>query len=122
MAEGEKNEMSAIGKKLWLYMQERGPYNQRAFARMLKRRGILNTTHQSISAWLHKDQPATYFINALVEALELNEQEEIDLHYMYFYGEPRPSTGNLRVADSVEAEAEREVESVPEDQRARSRR
>ena len=103
--------MSAIGKKLWLHMQDKGPYNQRAFARMLKRRGILSTTHQSISAWLHKDHPAPYFVNAVVKALELSKDEEIDLHYTYFYGEPRPTGQNLRAASTVEAAAAAEQQS-----------
>lgn len=113
--------MSAIGKKLWLYMQDKGPYNQRAFARMLKRRNILNTTHQSISSWLHKDHPAPYFVNAVVEALDLTEKEEIDLHYMYFYGEPQPTIRNKRVTRAIEAEEEQGEDGVFQDQRARSR-
>lgn len=97
--------MSAIGKKVWLHMQEKGPYNQRAFARMLKRREILSTTHQAISGWLHKKHPAPYFINAVVQALDLSREEEIDLHYTYFYGEPQPTTEQELAAQRLEAQA-----------------
>ena len=105
MSEKEINQMSAVGKKLWLHMQDRGPYNMRAFARMLKRRGILETSHQAISKWLHSDRPAPYFVNAVVQALDLTEQEEIDLHYLYFYGEALPTERQQRIAHALEVEA-----------------
>ena len=97
--------MSAVGKKMWVHMQDKGPYNMRAFARMLERRGILKTTHQSISKWLHSDRPAPYFVNAVVKALDLSEQEEMDLHYTYFYGEALPTERQKRIAEALELEA-----------------
>jgi hypothetical protein len=121
VAERETKEMSAVGKKLWVHMQDKGPYNQRAFARMLDRRGILKTTHQSISNWLHKEYPAPYFVNAVVEALDLSPEEEIDLHYTYFYGEQRPKAEHWQVARRIEEEAateNRRERSVSKDSRA----
>lgn len=78
--------MSVVGHKVWLHMQDKGPYNKRAFARFLKRRGVLNTTHQSISGWLRKENPPAYFINAVIESLELSENEKNELYRLYFEG------------------------------------
>ena len=114
--------MSAVGKRMWLHMQEKGPYNQRAFARMLDQRGHLKTTHQSISAWLHKDHPAPYFVNALVKGLGLTEEEERDLHFRYFYGEPKATPENLRAAQEIEAEEESSEQDVSKGQAASPRR
>lgn len=106
----EGKEMSAVGKRLWLHMQEKGPYNRRAFSRMLTRTNILRTNHQNISNWLSKEHPPPGFVNAAVAALGLTEEEEIDLHYTYFYGEPRPDARNIAAARAVEERTSR-VES-----------
>lgn len=95
--------MSAVGHKLWIHMQDKGPYNKRAFAEMLTRTGIYPTVHQNISNWLSKEYPPVPFINAVAVSLGLSEDEICEIRNMYFHGGDIPSRENKRVAQSIEA-------------------
>ena len=111
MAEGEATKMSAVGTRLWLHMQEKGPYNRRAFARHLTNTKIYPTNHQNISNWLAREHPPTEFVNAVVRALNLSREEEIELHDIYFKGPKKPSQTNIDAAAAIEVEEEPENSS-----------
>lgn len=105
--------MSVVGHRIWLHMQDKGPYNKRAFARFLKRKDVLSTTHQSISGWLRKDHPPVYFVNAVVEGLGLDGAEEMELWHLYFKGQsiphdPRITAENEYYLDEIRREREEE--------------
>lgn len=100
--------MSVVGHKLWVHMQDKGPYNKRAFAEMLTRTGIFPTKHQNISNWLSKEYPPVPFINAVAASLDLSEQEIDEIRDIYFHGGHIPSKENKRVAQDIEGEAERD--------------
>ncbi len=120
MDEPEGKKMSAVGMRLWLHMQEKGPYNKRAFARMLTRTGIYPTSHQNISNWLSREHPPPEFVNAAVAALRLTREEEIELHDVYFRGQRVPSSRELDAAMEVEAEVaaeEQATHNAPKDQK-----
>ena len=79
--------MSAIGKRIWLYMQAHDPpYNRSALAKKWTREGTFPTTAQSISNYLYREHPPPDFVNAIARELELLPHEEAELHWMYFYG------------------------------------
>jgi len=83
--------MSAIGKKIWLLMQEHEPpYNRSALAKKWTRDGTFPTTAQSISNYLYKEHPPPDFVNAIAREFELLPHEEAELHWMYFHGTAPP--------------------------------
>lgn len=113
MADEEVTKMSAVGTRLWLHMQEKGPYNRRAFARHLTNTQIYPTNHQNISNWLAREHPPTDFVNAVVKALKLTREEEVELHDIYFRGPKKPTQRNIDAATDIESEEEPDEE--PED-------
>jgi hypothetical protein len=100
MREETPQKMSAIGRRIWLYMQEHNPpYNRRSLAEKLKRDGVLSVTPQSISNYLRREHPSPEFVNAIVEEFELAPHEEAELHWLYFHGtspsEEEPITAGI---------------------------
>lgn len=102
---GEKKPMSVVGHRLWVHMQNKGPYNKSAFAEMLTRTGIYPTKHQNLSNWLTKEYPPVPFINAVAVSLNLDQDEIDELRDLYFHGGQIPSQANREAADSIEGES-----------------
>ncbi len=84
--------MSAIGKRIWLLMQEHEPpYNRSALAKKWTRDGTFPTTAQSISNYLYREHPPPDFVNAIAKEFALRPHEESELHWMYFHGSAPPA-------------------------------
>ena len=87
----ETKTMSALGKRIWLYMQgHEPPYNRSALAKKWTRDGTFHTTAQSISNYLYREHPPPDFVNAIAREFELLPHEEAELHWMYFHGTAPP--------------------------------
>ena len=99
--------MSAVGKKIWLYMQEHDPpYNRRSLATKWKKDGTFPISAQSVSNYLYRKNPPPEFVNAVVKEFNLNLEQELELHWLYFHGGERgPAVADIIRASEVEQEA-----------------
>ena len=89
---GQPTRMSAIGKRIWLYMQENDPlYNRRSLAQKWTRDGTFPISAQSISNYLYRENPPPDFVNAIVKEFNLTPEQEWELHWLYFHPEGRVS-------------------------------
>lgn len=102
--------MSAVGHKLWVHMQEKGPYNRSKFADLLSSQFDFPTTHQSISNYLRRPYPPAPFIAASIDALDLSEREKQELYEAYFGSRRRPTGEQERQAQELEEEEDDGVE------------
>lgn len=97
--------MSAVGKRIWLHMQDREPaYNRKSLAKVLSTTGTYPTSSQSITNYLRRPHPPANFVVAVVDLLGLTEADELELRELYFRGPRRPSRSNLNAADEIEEE------------------
>jgi hypothetical protein len=90
MAAEEPKTMSAVGERIWLYMQEHEPpYNRSTLSRRWKREGTFPVTPQAISNYLYRKHPPPDFVNAIVRTFDLSREQEVELHWLYFHGRER---------------------------------
>lgn len=66
------------------------PFNRKSLANALRQSGAYPTSPQSISNYLYRDHPPVGFINAMVDMLHLSEDDEAELHWLYFRGDNEP--------------------------------
>lgn len=86
---------SPVGKALWLHMQGHEPcISMSNLQWMLEENGSFPTTRTSISNYLHgRYTMPPEFVNAVVDTLDLSEEEEVALHWLYFRGSPTTRKG-----------------------------
>jgi hypothetical protein len=103
----ETKTMSAIGKRIWLYMQAHDPpYNRSALAKKWTRDGTFPTTAQSISNYLYREHPPPDFVNAIAREFELLPHEEAELHWLYFHGSVPPELTEKPITPDLVAKYE----------------
>lgn len=79
--------MSVVGHKVWMHMQGHYPrYSQKALSKDMKETGVFVISPQSISNYLRKEHPPIDFLTAVIDFLNLSEEDEDELRALYFRG------------------------------------
>jgi hypothetical protein len=99
------SEMSAVGKRLWRFVQDRRPrYTQTALAEDLTETGLYTISSQSVSNYLRRDYPPVPFLNATAKFLGLSEAEKEELRRVYFQQDSDALLNNENIEKIAETE------------------
>lgn len=80
---GDGKPMSGFGYYVHRLMSSRRITRQKQLAQRLKSRANFDVRPQNLSNWFHGTQPPTEYLQALIIALELTEEEKTELYRKY---------------------------------------
>lgn len=81
--DGDGKPMSGFGYYVHKLMSSRRITRQKQLAQRLKKRADFDVRPQNLSNWFHGTQPPTEYLQALIIALSLTEQEKAELYRKY---------------------------------------